>query len=428
MNYTGPTIVIDNGSYTTKAGFASEELPQMVFSSVYGQAPDTNGEIIIGDDQLLSNPSVEVMTLLDDGLIYNFDGVTRNWSHVYQHLDNGAEVNSNEYPLMLTEEPWNTLKNKVTATQLAFETFEVPLFSLVKTPLAQLYQTGKSSGLVIDIGAATTSVTPILDGIIQSKASFHTKYGGDFLNLHIAHYFKGQIADMNQLIPKAFQSSPSSMQNYYITRNIIHDFKVSNTPDYYQLASKNHINVNGFSYIDNLFTPSHHSLPGVEIPMPVLEKPETQGLLDLVFSSLKALESTCMPAINGDNNTPNRFARFNEILKSILSNVLITGGTSLTPGLSELLILEMRKISPNYFSSYGFNQYYIQPVINHQSGDINEIWEKLFGGWKGASSLATMLNDTNDDSNGTNIALENWFITKADYQEQGEDLIAEKFK
>lgn len=428
MSYSGPTIVIDNGSYLTRAGFAAgDDLPLLVFSSVYAQDPSSLSGVVVGDDAMALHPSYEVMTLLEDGVVYNYErenGVTRNWQYVYDNIDNGAGVESKEYPLMLTEEPWNLVKNRVAATQLAFETFEVPLFSLVKTPLAQLYHTGKSSGLVIDIGAATTSVTPILDGIIQTKAAFHTKYAGDFLNLHIANFFATQ-AGMLKLLPQGFQTSPSSMQNYYITRNIIHDYKVSNAPEYYQLPSKTHINVAGFSYIDNLFTPSHNILPGIDIPRPVLEKPETQGLLDLVFSSLKALEANSIPA--GDH-APNRYARFNEILKSILNNVLITGGTSLTPGLSELLILEMRKISPNYFSSYGFNQYSIQQVFNHPPGDISDVWDKLFGAWRGACNLASMLNEPSDESNSVNIALENWFITKADYEEQGEDLIAEKFK
>ena len=54
-----------------------------------------------------------------------------------------------------------------------------------------------------------------------------------------------------------------------------------------------------------------------------------------------------------------------------------------------------------------------------------EIWDRQFGL---VHVIWPMLNDNDEKSNSAKIALDNWFITKADYEELGEDLVAEKFK
>ena len=189
MTYTAPAVVIDNGSYTTKAGFSLEDLPSLVFNSNY-MKHDKTQQVIIGDELMENNSEQQVMKLLDDGLIYDFDNIVHNWQYVFDNVDNNNPINSSEFPLVVTEQPWNTSKNKVNSCQVAFETLQVPIFSLVKTPLAQLYRCGKSTGLVIDIGSSVTSVTPILDGVIQLKCSYHSKYAGDFVNLHVLNYLE----------------------------------------------------------------------------------------------------------------------------------------------------------------------------------------------------------------------------------------------
>ncbi|KAM9907210.1 hypothetical protein OXX79_001078, partial [Metschnikowia pulcherrima] len=45
-----PAIVIDNGSHTTRAGLASEDLPSLVFNSNYVVGP--SGETLFGDEAI----------------------------------------------------------------------------------------------------------------------------------------------------------------------------------------------------------------------------------------------------------------------------------------------------------------------------------------------------------------------------------------
>ncbi|CUM46733.1 uncharacterized protein AC631_02415 [Debaryomyces fabryi] len=450
MTYTSPAVVIDNGSHTTKAGFALDDLPSLVFNSNY--VVDSNSKVQVGDRQIDENPESEIMTFMENGLIYNFDNIVHNWQYVYDNIDNNNPINAKEFPLMLTEQPWNTSKNKLATTQIAFETLEVPIFSLVKTPLSQLYHMGRSTGLVIDVGSSVASVTPILDGIIQSKSSFHSKYAGDFSNLHALNFLESKTS-IDNLIPLKFQSTrmSQSFKDYQISYNLLQDFKSSMlnvceipasqstnalNPKNYQLPNKSHIGVNReqINLLENLFQPNFSPLLNLTIPEVNFNKPQTNGLSNLVLLALKNLESSFIPnnePINAQN-VNSRYTKFNEILRELLSNILITGGSSLTTGLSQRVINDIYKSAHQFFPNYIFTQpgrLVLGTLGNYQQNDINEVWDKKFGSWLGACNLASMLNDNDSqESNGINIALDNWFVTKSDYEELGEDLILEKFK
>ncbi|KAI3403901.2 hypothetical protein KGF56_003331 [Candida oxycetoniae] len=438
MTYRASAVVIDNGSYTTKAGFASDNLPSLVFNSNYIY-DESSQKVIVGDDEMDKYSQNEVSTLLDNGLIYNFDNIVHNWQYVYDNIDNHNGIDSKEFPLVMTEQSWNTMKNKTKTCQIVFEQLEVPLFSLVKNPISQLYRCGKSTGLVIDIGAAVTSVTPIFDGIIQNKCSYHSKFAGDFLNLHVKHYLEGKVTSIDELLPSTFRSSSTtaSFKQYYMSTHVLQEFKnlsinyhVSN----FQLYDHKYIDVSDQrNFLENLFDPTANKLPNVTIPEPTIDKPSSHGLTNLVFLAIKNLEASLLP--NNDSNnvngvtasSHNRFARFMEIFKQLLSNVLITGGVSLCNGLSDHVINDLKSLTQKYFPNYPFS-YNVQLIRPSNSSDTAEIWDKQFGSWLGACNLASMLNDNDENSGSAKIALDNWFITKADYEELGEDIITEKFK
>lgn len=456
-----PAVVIDNGTSSTRAGFALEDLPSLVFNSSY--LVDENNKVLVGD-KLNSRPDLEVMTLVDNGIVYNYDHVASNWEYVYENLDSGNGVDAKDHPLMMTEQTWNTPKNKAAAAQIAFEGLQVPLFSLLKSPLAQLYHTGRLSGLVIDIGAGVASVTPILDGVIQQKLCFHSKYAGDFASLHALRSIEAKLGyqpsqlDYSRLLPPQYTADnvSQSFKLYHATHNLLQNFKetmlsvsepppgitapnsyytqVHQLPPFFQLPDRTQINYSEretSTLLEALFVPHVYKLPDVPIPDPAFDKAHTHGISNLVLFALKNLESTMVPAGN-DPATSNSNARFNEVLRTLFTNTLITGGGALLSGFSDRLCGDISRTAPTVLPNYMItSQYkiYISPLRNYPLGDIHDLYDKKFGSWLGAANLASMLNDAVEDENGSaNIALDNWFISKADYEELGEDLILEKFK
>ena len=45
-----------------------------------------------------SNNDQEVIKLLDNGLIYDFENIVHNWQYVYDNIDNNNLINSKEFP------------------------------------------------------------------------------------------------------------------------------------------------------------------------------------------------------------------------------------------------------------------------------------------------------------------------------------------
>lgn len=460
-----PAVVIDNGSSTTRAGFSLEELPSLIYSSNYAVKKD--GNVVVGDSEIVKNPDSEVMTLIDDGVIYNTDNIIHNWNYAYDNLDGGNGVASSDHPLMITEPVWNSNKTKSDLAQIAFEQLQVPLFSIVKSPLAQLYHMGRSSGLVVDIGGSVTSVTPILDGIVQQKSSFHSKYAGDFVSLHSLRSLESKLdyqplqLDYARLLPRKLGvcEMSESFKLYHVNNNVLLHFKQTmlsvsepqhgmggpggyyapqphhQHPAVYQLPDRTHVSYNDgelYSLTEPLFLPYMYNLPGITIPEASVEKASTHGLCNLVLFALKNLEATFMSSVTNESQSATANNRFNEILRLIFSSMLITGGGSLIPGLSERLCGELIRLTPQVLPNYLFNGSYrvnINVLRNAGAGDINETLDRKFGAWLGAANLASMLKASPiDDSGSSNIALENWFVSKANYEELGQDYIVERFK
>ncbi|RKP31250.1 actin-domain-containing protein [Metschnikowia bicuspidata] len=463
MSTLAPAVVIDNGSSTTRAGFALEELPSLVFSSNY--VVNQKGKVVVGDAEIAKNPSSEVMTLVEDGVVYNTNNIVHNWQYAYDNLDGGNGVVSSDHPLMITEPVWNNSKTKTDLAQIAFEQLQVPLFSIVKSPLAQLYYMGRSSGLVVEVGASVASVTPILDGIVQQKSSFHTKYAGDFLSLHTLRSLEAKMGyqplqlDYTRLLPRKFGvcELSDSFKLYYINQNVLLHFKQTmlyvnepqqgasgsyyslhiqhQHPSLYQLPDSSHVTYGDPDLIlltEPLFVPHLYKLPGIKILEPSVEKAETHGVSNLILFALKNLEASFMSSVTNESQSTTANSRFNDILRLLFGNFLFSGGCSMVPGFSERLCGELTRLAPLVLPNYlvtGSYKLSINVLRNAGAGEMSEILDRKFASWLGAANLSNTLKDSpTEDAGLGNIALDNWFVSKANYEELGQDYIVERFK
>lgn len=76
----------------------------------------------------------------------------------------------NESPVLLSFPPSSSRRLHELITQLFFERLNVAAFTIIQRPLAQLYAANSVSGVVIDINASTTEITPIIDTMIQHNS------------------------------------------------------------------------------------------------------------------------------------------------------------------------------------------------------------------------------------------------------------------
>lgn len=157
-------LVLDCGSYTTRAGFAGEDTPKSVVPTHYGSLP--SGERVFGENAIhLPRPDMEIRNPYNsDGTVDDWETASRLWEHTITSrltgarqtppsknglndardengdtaMDDGAETERqdenalSEYPLLMSEPSWNPVKAREKTMEIAMEEWGVPAFFLAR--------------------------------------------------------------------------------------------------------------------------------------------------------------------------------------------------------------------------------------------------------------------------------------------------------
>ncbi|KAG9380374.1 actin [Pyrenophora tritici-repentis] len=166
-------IVLDPGYSTVRAGFAGEDVPKSVCPSFYGQT--SSGEYLFGENSIHAPAGgLEIKNYWgSDGIVEDWDTATKLWD-----------------PLLVTEPGWNSAKAREKYIEIAMEDWGTPAFFLQKTGVLAAFASGKASGIIIDVGASHTSVTPVLDGMVLRKGVQKSPLAGNFVSEQIRTSFK----------------------------------------------------------------------------------------------------------------------------------------------------------------------------------------------------------------------------------------------
>jgi len=162
----GVVAVIDNGSGFCKAGFSNEQYPRAVFPSVVGRPRHQEAMMHEYRDHYIGGEAQSmrgVLTLkypLEHGIVLNWDDMESIWSYTYDQL----RVESQDFPVLLTEAPLNPKFNRERMLQIMFETFNVPCLYVAVQAVMALYSTGRTTGTVFDCGDGVSHTVPVYEG------------------------------------------------------------------------------------------------------------------------------------------------------------------------------------------------------------------------------------------------------------------------
>jgi hypothetical protein len=165
MTELSEAVVLDIGSGTTKCCLAGDENPRAVFPSVI------NGKRVVNRGRVKSNDDLEALLQKAFG-------------------PDGLKVASEERPLLCTECPFNPKEARERITQLAFERFNVPAFYLSLAGLLALNASGRTTGLVAEMGYGLTSVIPIYEGYTVPFAVIPYAMGMGDTILHLKKFLQ----------------------------------------------------------------------------------------------------------------------------------------------------------------------------------------------------------------------------------------------
>lgn len=201
-------IVLDNGSGTIRAGFAGEDAPKCFFPSYVGRpkhprvlAGALEGDTFIGPRAQALRGLLKIRYPLEHGIVTDWDDMERIWQYVYaEELKTSSEDVRVErfsiirrlmrgpppqHPVLLTEPPLNPLSNRDTAAQILFETFNIPALHTSIQAVLSLYASGRTTGLVLDVGDGVAHAVPIYEGFALPSCIRRSDVAGRDVTEHL---------------------------------------------------------------------------------------------------------------------------------------------------------------------------------------------------------------------------------------------------
>mmetsp|Transcript_78862 Transcript_78862/g.229038 ORF Transcript_78862/g.229038 Transcript_78862/m.229038 type:complete len:377 (-) Transcript_78862:129-1259(-) len=176
------TVVIDVGSGNCKAGMAGEDQPCCTFPSIVGRPKQANImrgtediEYYIGDQAQAKRGILMISYPIEHGIVTDWADMEKIWHHCFY---NGLRVQPQEHPVLLTEAALNPKANRERMATIMFETFYVPALYVSLQAVLSLYASGRTTGIVADVGDGVTHIVPIYEGYCMPHAISRANLAG----------------------------------------------------------------------------------------------------------------------------------------------------------------------------------------------------------------------------------------------------------
>ena len=370
-------VVIDNGTYSCRTGFSGDEAPAKVLRTVTGLAAGSsnNEGLVFGQEALELAANKEkgsALRPINHGLVVNWDRMEKLWEHLFQSLS----VSSDEYPVLLTEVPFNPKANREKMTQIMFETFNTPAMYSVVGAVLSLYATGDTKGVVLDSGEDVSFAVPVFEGYAMPQCIKKDTTSGVSVNAYLEKLLSdaGQAGSLSGLdaITKGVVLDSIKEKLCYISMDAKQEMKKvgSSSAEEFELpdGSKMSVGPARFQCTEVLFQPS------------LLEHP-TPGLPSLIHESISASSA--------------------ELSTVLHSKIVLSGGNTMFPGAKDRMLKEVTALSP-----LPSKKKEVIKIIAHDDRHLST--------WIGGSVLASL------------SSFKDMWVTRKEYQEVGPAIVHKK--
>ncbi|XP_004932787.1 uncharacterized protein LOC101742910 [Bombyx mori] len=368
MSFEKPAVVIDNGSYNIKAGFACDNHPVSIFRTVVGRPDYLHGsygrqsyDVYIGDDAVSKIEDLELNKPVEKGRIVHWDNMERIWHHVfYKEL----KVAPEDRAVVLACTTTSPMEEKFKCCEVFFETLNVPALCIQPQAVLAVYGSGYTTGISVDLGYDTTEVTPVYQGGRIEYAHTETRLAGS----QVSEYLKLQLEErgIDLGVNTATVIENIKRDCLYVTKDA--SMTRSDYEKYHRTADGDMVHVcrEAFLAAELIFQPD----------LVMGQKTDFLPLPDAVVNAVLVCDAELRP--------------------DLYDAIVLCGGLAMIPGLQERLAMEVENLTQTPVNVIGSPEAYAVA-------------------WLGGATFA-----------GLPDAKKMW-VTKKQFEEYGEKIVRNKF-
>lgn len=275
-----------------------------------------------------------------------------------------------EHPLLITEAPLNSRRNRDAMAEIFFESIRAPALYFTPPSVLSLYASGRTTGVVLDVGEGVMQAVPVYEGF----ALTHSVSRSDVAGRDVTKQLQLQLR-------RAGLSFTTTAENDLV--KTIKEEVCYLTP-----------------------SPSLQETTGASAAAAAAEAKTQYKLPDgqtITLASERFLAPSVLfdPSLIGSEESGAADVLVNSILKSDLdlrsklySQIVLAGGSTLTPGFGDRMLYEVRSRSPS-----------------HTRIRISAPPERMYSAYVGGSILASL------------ATFKNMWVSRVEYEEKGSNVL-----